>query len=610
MVRVRWRVAVVFGVVAATLALSAPAADAEGATGGGDRSEALAQELDWQPCYAEVSAETGASYECAELLVPLDYDDVGRRRHPNRWEHGRRGGGRSYDRISIALVRIPADPALREGAILLNPGGPGGSGISFLLDFGPAAGFVFGPEVPARFDLVGFDPRGIGSSTPIRCFDTVEEAVEVFPPIAFPLARSEVALFRDADQALARACRRYDGAREIGEHMSTANVARDMDVIRASMGDESLNFLGLSYGTYVAATYANLFPDRVRAVVADGVLDPVAWVNRGGAVPFSTTIRSDEGAAETLEEFFVQCEAAAPGNCAFAPDSRARYAALADRLRTEGPILLPEPETGGTFPFTYQDLIGFSLGNLYSAFGYADMALGLAFFEAVAGAAPTPVDATPPAVVRAWMADEPYDNFVETLPAVACVDTDNPRSYNRWYRAGVRAEETYGYFGRLWTWVSSPCARWPFRDRDRYVGPFTATTASPVLVIGNLYDPATRYEGAQALRSLLPNSALLTVDVPGHTSLGLSACAGFLTGQYFLAPAATAAAIDGFTCPQEFNAFDVVAGPPVPPEADPPEEGPAIAAATTADTVEMEAMIELRAVVDEQLRVALGRAGR
>ncbi|MPZ62333.1 MAG: hypothetical protein GEU93_13775 [Propionibacteriales bacterium] len=113
----------------------------------------------------------------------------------------------------------------------------------------------------------------------------------------------------------------------------------------------------------------------------------------------------------------------------------------------------------------------------------------------------------------------------------------------------------------MWTWGSSPCAQWPLADDDRYLGPFNADTANPVFIIGNLYDPATRYEGAQTVRGLLPNSALLTVDMPGHVSLGASGCAGFLTGRYLLDPS-VATGIDGTVCPQEFNPFDLVAEDP------------------------------------------------
>ncbi len=513
----------------------------------------------WTPCFEVEGMATGTVFECTRLAVPLDYD---------------RPQGAS---IELDLVRIPAgDPERRVGSILLNPGGPGGSGVDFAVGFGPFVGPVLGSEVAARFDIVGFDPRGIARSTPIRCFDTFEEALAIFPSVAFPLTRAEEREFRTADRTLARACRTDREARRLGPHLSTANVARDMDVIRTALGDEELNFLGLSYGTFLGATYANLFPDRVRSVVVDGVLDPIAWVNEERAVPFSTRLRSDEGAQETLEEFFVQCEAAAPGNCALAPNAAPRYAAVADGL-LETPVDVVDPG-GLTFTVRYQDLISQSLGSLYNPFGYADLARFVVAIESAQAGAPTPASRSltdldarfaPRRVDR-----EDYPNVVEGFPAVACTDTRNPRSYRIWREQGAAADAEFGFFGRIWTWASSPCARWPFRDRDRYAGPFDANTANPVLVVGNLYDPATRYEGAQTLRSLLPNSALLTVDAPGHTSLGLSACAGFATGQYLLDPS-FATVVDGATCPAEYNAFDIVAAPPTPtdasPEADQPE---------------------------------------
>ena len=551
-------------------------------------SEDIAQKLDWTACNKEESEQTGTLFECANLVVPLDYDDIDLDLiHEEGIDKVARWAKDAGLAIDLPLVRIPAsDPNNRQGAILLNPGGPGGSGINLLLNIGPQLGFLFGLDVLAQFDLVGFDPRGIGQSAPIRCFDTTEEAQAVLPPFPFPLSVEEIRQDRDAVKALAKACRSYDGAREIGEHMSTANVARDMDVIRASMGDESLNFYGLSYGSYVAATYANLFPKRVRAFVADGVLDPEAWANRSGRVPFTSRLRSDEGAAETLEEFFVQCDAAIPGNCAFAPDSRNRFAALANRLRNDGPIEVELPDGGETVTVSYQVLISVSLSNLYNPFDFVDFAEALAFVESIA-AEPATVAVSSPAFV-ALMEAEPYDNFVESPPAVACVDTNNPRSFRAYARAANIAEAKFGYFGPLWTWSFSSCIAWPFKDGDRYTGPFTATTASPVLVIGNFFDPATRYEGAQALRSLLPNSSLLSVDVPGHTSLGLSQCAADITAQYFLDPS-NAAAVDGFVCPSDFgNFFDAVAGQPPDPEAS------AGAQADSVSDADMAVMIEMR----------------
>ncbi len=496
----------------------------------------------WTPCYPEVTAETGASYECGQVTVPLDYD---------------RPQGRS---IAVEMVRVPAaDPARRIGSILLNPGGPGASGIDMALGFGPFARLAFGDEVADRFDLVGFDPRGIARSSPLLCYPTFDDSLAGLPPVPFPMSLSEVTSVIATDRNLADNCKRRGG--DIADHMSTANVARDMDRIRQAVGDDKLSYLGLSYGTFLGATYANLFPNRVRAMVIDGVLDPVAYVNKPGRIPFSTAIRSDEGAQETLESLFRACEAAAPGNCALAPNPRERFAAVAEALRT-APVTVADPTTGETFEVTYALFINFVLGGLYNPFAYADVAAVVADLEGAIQPAARP--AAPPTIEvsfgRHRPPQEPYQNIVEGFPAVGCTDSNNPRRHSAWTSAGIAADREFGYFGRLWTWQSSACAVWPFEDRDRYTGPFTATTSNPVLVIGNLYDPATRYEGAQTVRRLLRSSSLLTVDVSGHTSLGLSGCAGSITGSYLVDPS-IAPSVDGFTCPAEFNPFDIVAAP-------------------------------------------------
>ena len=500
----------------------------------------------WRVCNDDVTAETGVVYECARLRVPLDYD------HPRGHQ------------ISLNLVRVPAtDPERRLGAILVNPGGPGGSGVGFVLGFGPFLGLAYGPEVAERFDLVGFDPRGVAGSTPIRCFRTVDEAFGSRPPVAFPLTPEEEALFQQADRELARNCASRPSARRIARHMSTANAARDMDVIREGMGDEQLNFLGLSYGAFLGTTYANLFPDRVRSFALDGIDDPIAYVNLEAEIPFFARLRVDEGAQETLERFFELCEAAAPGNCALAPNARDRFAAVADSL-LDSPIEVIDPGTGESVVFTYQALIAIAAELLGDTFAYADLADSVASIESVL-ATPVEVGLGIEKLATSLGGDvtqrmrEPYNNVLEAVHAVACADSNNPTDYAIWSREGAAADEAFGYFGRLSTWTLSGCAQWPFDDDDRYVGPFDAYTANPILIIGNLYDPNTRYEGAQTLRSILPNSGLLTVDVPGHTSLGISACAGSITGQYFLNPD-VASSVDGQTCPVEFNPFDVVAG--------------------------------------------------
>jgi pimeloyl-ACP methyl ester carboxylesterase len=493
-------------------------------------ASAKAPALDWDPCYRRVG-----TFECSGFRVPLDYDDP------------------KGPKITLSVVRMPAsDPASRIGSIFLNPGGPGGSGVDFVVGAGP---FLFSPEVRARFDLVGFDPRGILRSSPLLCADRFRHALAFFAPFAFPMSPEEESLQASLDSALNSGCQTLGG--DIVDHMATADVARDMDRLRAAVGDEQLTYAGYSYGSYLGVTYANMFPDRVRALVVDGVLDPVAWATgRGGGdatLPFSTRLHSDAGAMATLNEFFRLCDLAGPEDCAFAGNAATRFAALADRLRAE-PIEIVFPGTGDSFPFTYADLIGNALGSMYDSASWTDFAQFLTYVEA--GEIPTVIgDALRKVQTRTGLAAPPlprYPNFVEGFPGVACSDTVNPSGHAYWSLAGAVADQQQGYFGRIWTWATSPCAVWDGFDADRYLGPFDHVTSNPVLVVGTVFDPATRYQGAQTVHQLLPNSSLLRVQGWGHTSLFLSACADAAVSQYLLDAVPPP---DGTTCTQDVAPF-------------------------------------------------------
>lgn len=503
--------------------------------------------INWSSCYQAI----GPNYECATVNVPMDYSK------------GHKGAA-----VQLAVVRLLAgNPAEKIGSILLNPGGPGGSGVDFALFFGPFAGGILGPDVAAKFDIVGFDPRGVGRSTGVKCFGNENQAVEAFAPFAFPLTAEEEAIQQAGDALLAHQCDKRGS--KIGEHMSTANVARDMDQIREALGESGLTYVGLSYGSYLGNVYANMFPDKVRAVVIDGVLDPVAWANEEGQVPFSTRLDSSKGAQDTLDRYFELCLAAGD-NCAFAGNSTTTEQ-ISDRFKAIADRLLAEPlDLGGGFIVTYDLLISVTLGTLYNPANYPFLAQDLAFLEDVLGTnnfgAVAPTFAQDSVFVNKRGFPN-YENFVESFPAVACSDSNNPSDYDVWSTEGANADLN-GYFGRIWTWASSPCAQWPLRDAARFNGPFNEFTANPILIIGNLYDPATPYEGALAADAGLPNSVLLTVDVTGHTSLGLSGCAGFFTGQYLLNPQSIGPLIDAILgdqpCPGFFNnenPFDIFPGP-------------------------------------------------
>lgn len=506
------------------LAMTLPAVPAASAQSDGAEAQAA---IDWAPCFQALGP-----FECARVLVPLDYDN------PNSRQ------------IGIALARLPAtNPNGARGTVFLNPGGPGGSGIDFVLGAGP---ILFSPQVRRDFDLVGFDPRGIMRSSPLTCFSSLDEAFSILPPFGFPVTPEEEAAQAASDEALNEACQTQ--ARAIVSHMSTANVARDLDRLREMVGDEGLTYAGYSYGSFLGVTYANLFPENVRAVVVDGVLDPVAWTTGSGdadVLPFSTRLGSDIGAQDTLNEFFRLCDQAGAPACALAGDAQERFAGVADVLR-ENPVEIIDPFSGEPFLLTYADFIGFTLSVLYDSGSWPFAA------DVMAAVA----DQIPPeelgVLYRAAWAETGleerfarYPNFVEGFVGVACSDSDNPADHSYWSAAAAQAEIQNGYFGRLWTWASSPCASWTAADDGRFVGPFTAATAADVLVVGTRYDPATPYHGAEAVRSLLPDSALLTVEGWGHTSLFLSRCADRIVSRYLL----TGRVRDGAVCSQDFDPF-------------------------------------------------------
>jgi pimeloyl-ACP methyl ester carboxylesterase len=247
--------------------------------------------------------------------VPLDYD-----RPRNR-------------RITLALIRLPAtDQARRVGTLFPNPGGPGGSGVDFVRG---AAKLVYTPALRARFDIVGMDPRGVGGSTPVRCF--ASRAEEVAFEATYPYIPNPWQERLAARKSLELAARCWARSGWLLPHLSTANVARDLDLLRQAVGDAGLNYLGYSYGTFLGATYANLFPGRVRALVLDSVINPALYARRQpgllGPVPF-LRIGSDVGAAATLRLWGYLGQP-----CATWPHDSDRYLGPWYR-RTSAPVLV------------------------------------------------------------------------------------------------------------------------------------------------------------------------------------------------------------------------------------------------------------------------------
>jgi pimeloyl-ACP methyl ester carboxylesterase len=503
----RW-IAVVAALALVPSAFAVPASAAAATAGpaaAGVVDTVRVPRLSWAPC-----GPSAPDFQCATAQVPLDYDNP--------------DGGT----ISLALSRIRAtDPSRRIGSLFLNPGGPGGSGVDFVQRVGKT---LYSPDVRARFDLVGFDPRGVAGSTPLLCFRTQEEAAAVTAPFPFPVTRAEERVWERSDRAYAQACVRNAGV--IIDHMSTANVARDMDLLRRAVGDQKMTFAGYSYGSYVGSVYANMFPTKVRAVVIDGVIDPVSDATGRGdewkRLPVDARLVSEQGAYQTLREFLRLCDLGGK-NCAFSEgDPRRRFDRLAARL-LRNPVTVPDGN-GGTIRVTYADMVSTTLGALYSPSRWPALAEFLQSLDTARGSI-TP--ATLEMVKRA-RAETPYTQGAEGFYGVWCTDSLIPDHFSAWARAARAADRRWPYFGRAWNWGSSICAVWPGQDTDRYLGPFTRRTANPVLVVGIRYDPATRYEDAVSTARILARARLLTVHGWGHTSLFKSSCADRYASSYLL----------------------------------------------------------------------------
>ena len=497
-------VALMVGVLAALWVVLASAQSGATAARPGSlgTNGAEAPRIDWAACPSEVAP---APYECARVEVPLSYQNPDGRK------------------IELALGRLPAEnPEQKIGTLFWNPGGPGGGGrfpIPFSL------------ETRERFDIVGFDPRGTHASTPLKCFTSNRQAADKFGRL-FPItARQKVEFFDDNERGT-DLCERNAGP--IISHMSTANVARDMDLLRQAVGDGRTTYLGYSYGTHLGTVYANLFPKKVRALVLDSAIDPVEWTTGerpgdGRTQPVTYRVGHFDGSQDALESFLQEC-AAANDACAFnepgagAEDLLNKYEELLQRLR-QGPA---EVSDGGqTREVTYQDAVVITTSLLYDAQQSPTLAQFLQdLYEATnpaqrrAAAPPPEVDVPEvPDRPRLQPAEETYLGY-EWFHGVTCADADNPSSQSAWSRYARQADERTPGFGSLWTYFSTPCATWPAEDPDRYAGPWNKETANPLLVIGNRQgDPATPYDDARTTAERrLADARLLTLNSFGHTA--------------------------------------------------------------------------------------------
>jgi pimeloyl-ACP methyl ester carboxylesterase len=468
--------------------------------------------LDWHTC-----ATAPAPFECAEVAVPVD--------------HARPGGAQR----DVAVIRLPAQaPGPAVGTLVVNPGGPGTAGTTYL----PAAVPVLLHRLAARFDLVSFDPRGVGETGPVRCLEDDERDAIVARTRAFPDAPDLPTLVADAATLAARCAARHGpDLREL----STVTAARDMDRIRSALGAERISYLGFSYGTYLGATYSSLFPDRLRAMVLDGAVDPT----RTARDPLRKDIEQAAGFERGLQRFLAHCDAT-PDECAFGGDAHTRFRQLLARV-DEQP--LPAPSGDPDRPVTSHTMVTGVQAALYARQSWPFLGQALAAAEAGDGSA---LQLASDGFVGRDEAGR-YLQWVDAFAAIVAVDRDYPRAIPRFAEAAAVARRQAPTFGALNIWSGLPAGLWAAEPAERFDGPFTwRSSGPPALVVGTTHDTATPYQGAQAMTDQLGDAVLLTMDGDGHTAYGRGgACIDGTVDAYLLELTVPP---DGHTCPQELVA--------------------------------------------------------
>ena len=476
---------------AALITAAAPAASAQPAWPG--QSARLA----WGAC-PQPDPGRDPRQECATVRVPVDY---------------RRRSGPTID-VWISRIRA-ARPDLRRGILLSNPGGPGGQGLdlpSELAAFLPA-------EVSDRFDLIGFDPRGVGYSAPVTCGMGPETPVDLQLPVPAPDGSIDrnVVFARET----AAACDALSG--DILRHISTANTARDMDAIRAALGEPKLSYFGLSYGTYLGAVYASLFPHRTDRIVLDSAVDPRrVWYDqwRTFAIGFAQRFGDFTAWAAARDDIY---------HLGSTPQAvNELYYAIAAAL-DEQPI--PQP---GSFPFNGNVFRLVTFSALYSDFFFPDLAGLWAALIQPGAQRSVPAAALAALTIRRPVPPEiPFDNLRAAQYAVICGDAAWSRDIAM-YQRNVLADRarfpgTAGFPANLW-----PCVAWRHAPAEP---PVAVTDHGPrnILVVQNLRDPATPWITGFGLRKVLGRRAsLVTVDQGGHGATTTGAACPFDVATNFL----------------------------------------------------------------------------
>ena len=429
-----------------------------------------AQDIDWKSCRQD--------FQCATMAVPIDYTKL------------------STGTFEIALLKYEARTSKKLGSLIVNPGGPGGSGV----DYAYAAEYIFSPAILDRYDIVGFDPRGVSRSAPIHCL-TDKELDTNNNSDGKPDNEAEFQQILQDTKKYVEKCK--DKNKYLTSY-STANVARDLDILREALGDKQLNYMGKSYGTYLGTLYAQFFPEKVGRVVLDGAIDP-------SISNFQQTLTQAVGFDQAFTSFTADCNNRK--NCTLPKEKDKAVAEIQKLFNQASTKPLPTKISGRTLSESMM-VLGTASAMYDSQTGWPQLRRAIA--EAQKGYGDTFLKLADEYTGRQY--DGSYlNNEFDSGAVIDCLDFNEPRSLQR-IRGDAKAfEEKAPLFGPYLAYGGVTCK---FFNQDTEVTIEPTATANPVIVIGTTGDPATPYEWAQGLSKLLTNSSLISLTGEGHTGQG------------------------------------------------------------------------------------------
>lgn len=499
--RFRRAAAVIAGLAAASVALSGclyamiPEQSSRPSTTNTPDTEGVAEDL--LPFYSQelTWSECGVGFDCTDVTAPLDWED------PSKGD------------ITLAVARHQAE-GTPVGSLLTNFGGPGSSGVSFLLE---NLDYAIGSALIEKYDVVSFDPRGVGDSTAVTCYDAPQMDEYLYGIPAAPRGSAEwEAELLESHKAFAEACDANSAG--ILPYITTVNAARDMDLIRAVLGDKELNYLGYSYGTFLGATYAKLYPEKAGRLVLDGAIDPAVPGLEVGATQAL-------GFESALRAYMQDCLDS--GDCPFngtVDEAMADLGALLASVDST-PLKSGDGRTMGA-----DALMTGIIAALYSQDNWP--ALTQALDEALQG------DPTTAFLLADFYNDREQDgsysdNSSEAFRAYNCMDY--PVEADPEAEAAIEKKITEGAptIAPYWSGPDS-CSVWPYPPTGTR-GEIAAEGAGPIVVVGTTNDPATPYEWSVSLADQLQEGVLVTRVGEGHTGYNKgNACVDRAVEDYLL----------------------------------------------------------------------------